>query len=97
MCHDVDCQYLVEHMDRSRGLMKKKRRRRVEERSNWSMWPLPTLLDDESVVAMMLPWLKYFFLWCRRDGAKRGDPNLRENYSTANLQRNCYYFGREGF
>ena len=60
MCHHVDCQYLVEHMDRSRGLMKKKRRRRrAEERSNWSMWPLPTLLDEQPVV-MLLPWLLLF-------------------------------------
>ena len=61
MCHhDVDCQYLVEHMDRSHRLSL--RGWRAEERSNWSMWPLPTLLDD--VVAMMLPWLYLnTFLW----------------------------------
>jgi hypothetical protein len=72
MCHHVDCQYLVEHMDRScRWSLKKRRRRwRAEERSNWSMWPLPTLLDDESVVAMMLPWLLLFVVR-RGGGAKR--------------------------
>jgi hypothetical protein len=56
--------------------MKKRRRRwRAEERSNWSMWPLPTLLDDESVVAMMLPWL-FSVVKRRGGGAKRrsGDP-----------------------
>lgn len=62
MCHhDVDCQYLVERMDHSRR-WPSLRGWWAEERSNWSMWPLPTLLDDESVVALMLPWLRTF-LW----------------------------------